>query len=110
MSALSELQILETYVDDMILRQIQVDRLSRKYNRLIKLLLIIDCAALSARAVSHSEFQKGDKQRNDNLRQYTHVEYVGRILVINTPWIARRFWGLFKHGVPRRTRQRVRLL
>jgi hypothetical protein len=107
MSVLSEQQILETYVDDMILRQIQVDRLSRKYNRLIKLLLIIDCAALSSRAVTHSEFHKGDKQRNDDLRQYTHVEYVGRILVINTPWIARRFWGLAKHGVPKRTRQRV---
>ena len=107
MSVLSEQQILETYVDDMILRQIQVDRLSRKYNRLVKLLLIIDCAGLSARAVSHSEFQKGDKQRNDDLRQYTHVEYVGRILVINTPWIARRFWSLVKHTVPKRTRQRV---
>ena len=79
MEELTVEQIWQTRLEDLILRQIQMDRLSRKYKRLMKQLIIVDCAGASFRNINHKAWAALDKDFNDRALTATHVEYVGRI-------------------------------
>jgi hypothetical protein len=107
LEVLTREQVWETKLHDLILRQIQMDRLTRKYNRLIKQVVIVDIAGASMLNLKNPEWQSIDKDFNEECLTCTHVEYVGRIFVINAGWIVRRLYGMAKPTVPKRTRDRV---
>jgi hypothetical protein len=107
MEALTVEQIWETKLEDLILRQIQMDRLSRKYNRLMKQVVIVDCAGASMANLNNKEWSAVDKDFSDRALTCTHVEFVGRIFLINAPMIVRTLYAMAKHAIPKRTRSRI---
>jgi len=94
-------------LEDLVLRQIQLDRLTRHHNRLIKQCVIVDCLGVGATNVMDSSWKAWDKEFNQTIRECTHVEYVGRIFVLNTGWMARSMYAVGKMAIPKRTRQRI---
>eukprot|EP00943_MAST-04B_sp_MAST-4B-sp1_P007517 g7517.t1 len=107
MEHLTAEQIWATKLEDLILRQIQMDRLSRKYNRLMKQVVIVDCAGATMRNINNKTWAALDKDFNDRALTATHVEYVGRIFLINAPSIVRTLFALARPLIPKRTRERV---
>lgn len=107
MEELTVEQIWQTKLEDLILRQIQMDRLSRKYKRLMKQVVIVDCAGASFRNINNKAWSALDKDFNDRALTATHVEYVGRIFLINAPAIVRTLYAMSKSLIPKRTRERV---
>lgn len=100
-------QLWQHKLEDLILRQIQMDRLTRKYNRLIKQVVIADCAGASMRNLNNKAYSAFDKDFNERALTATHVEYVGRIFLINAPAIVRTLFALARPMIPKRTRERV---
>ena len=97
----------EHQLEDLVLRQLQVDRLTRKHQRLIKQCVIVDCKGIGSTNLMDSIWNAWDKEFNVQIRQTTHVEYVGRIFVLNIGWMARSVYTAGKYAIPARTRNRI---
>jgi hypothetical protein len=98
----------EYLMEELVRRQLQLEYLSRKHSRLIKMFQIVDCNGVGISHVSHTEVLGFSKRLKVVLQ--TWPEGMAQVSIINTPWVVTNFWnGFLKYLFPVRSRRKFKM-
>ena len=101
-------QYFEYIMEELVRRQLQLEYLSQKHQRLIKMFQIVDCSGVGLSHVSHTAMLTFTKRIKVVLQ--TWPEGMARVSVINTPWVVTNFWnGFLKFLFPVRSRRKFKM-
>ena len=97
-------------IEEMLRRQMQLDQLSRKYNRLIKVILIPNALDVTVWNLTHTEMRENQKNVLKRIQE-TIPELMGRVYGIHVSWLTRNFYHtVLKWMLPKATRKKIFLL
>ena len=95
----------EYLMEEFVRRQLQLEFLSQKHCRLVKMFQIVDCSGIGVWHVSHRAAMTFSKRLKVVLQ--TWPEGMARVSMINTPWVVHSFWnGFLQYLFPVRSRRK----
>ena len=95
----------EYLMEEFVRRQLQLEYLSQKHQRLIKMFQIVDCNGIGVWHVSHRAAMTFSKRLKVVLQSWP--EGLARVSMINTPWVVNNFWnGFLQYLFPVRSRRK----
>lgn len=91
----------------LILRMIDLDRLSRSQQRIVKVASIFDLAGCSLGWLSCPRFDKEFDQNVGKFSESTGAELYGTFHVINAPWFITKIFRVIQRYIPEKLRKRI---
>jgi hypothetical protein len=111
---LVEKNLLESYktwtIADILMRDLHMDHLSRKQGRVVKFIWIFDYTSVTMGKLHNNQFNNFDWKENWPLHTGLGCELIHMTVLLNPPGWVQRLWKAFKPFIPKRVKDRVRVL